>query len=191
MFGAMFQYPGTYGHVRDFTGHIAALHAHKAVRDRRRRSAGADPVEGAGRDGGRYRRGQHAALRRADGLWRAARGLYRLSRCLQAVFAGADSWVSVDSHGNKAYRLALQTREQHIRREKATSNVCTAQALLAVMASMYAVFPWARGPQGHRAAHSPQDRASGQGVGGGGFHVDPQGFFDTITVDVGPLQRRC
>ncbi|SHJ15131.1 glycine dehydrogenase [Shimia gijangensis] len=188
VFGALFQYPGTYGHVRDFTDHIAALHENKAIG-----IVSADPLAltvlkepGAmGADiavGSTQRFGVPIGYGGPHAAYMATKDAYK--RNMPGRIVG----VSIDSRGNKAYRLSLQTREQHIRREKATSNVCTAQALLAVMASMYAVF---HGPKGLQAIAQRIHRKTvrmARGLEEAGFKVDPKVFFDTITVDVGPLQ---
>ncbi|MEI4195566.1 aminomethyl-transferring glycine dehydrogenase [Roseovarius sp. E0-M6] len=188
VFGAIFQYPGTYGHVRDFTDHIAKLHDAKAIG-----IMSADPLAltllkepgQMGADiavGSTQRFGVPMGYGGPHAAYMACKDAYKRS------MPGRIIGVSIDDHGNRAYRLSLQTREQHIRREKAMSNVCTAQALLAVMASMYAVF---HGPKGLKAIAQRIHRKTVRLVKGleeAGFKVDPKVFFDTITVDVGPLQ---
>ncbi|GAA4227656.1 glycine dehydrogenase [Sagittula marina] len=189
VFGAIFQYPGTHGHVRDFTSEMEALHAAKAIG-----VVSADPMAlcllkepGAmGADiavGSTQRFGVPVGYGGPHAAYMSCRD--EMKRAMPGRIVG----ISIDSHGNKAYRLALQTREQHIRREKATSNVCTAQALLAVMAGFYAVF---HGPKGLRAIAQRIHRKAARlakGLEAAGFAVEPKQFFDTITVDVGLLQR--
>ena len=188
VFGAIFQYPGTYGVVRDFTDLIAALHDQNAIG-----IVCADPLAltllkepGAmGADiavGNTQRFGVPVGYGGPHAAYMATKDAYK--RNMPGRIVG----ISIDARGNKAYRLALQTREQHIRREKATSNVCTAQALLAVMASFYAVF---HGPEGLKAIAQRIHRKTvrlARGLEQAGFKIEPDAFFDTITVDVGLLQ---
>ncbi|MGR3590953.1 MAG: aminomethyl-transferring glycine dehydrogenase [Limimaricola soesokkakensis] len=188
VFGAIFQYPGTHGRLRDVTPQMERLHAHAAIG-----IVAADPLAltllkepGAmGADiavGSTQRFGVPVGYGGPHAAYMATRQAY--TRAMPGRIVG----VSIDSHGNRAYRLALQTREQHIRREKATSNVCTAQALLAVMAGFYAVF---HGPQGLKAIAQRIHRKTvrlAEGLREAGFEVEPESFFDTITVEVGALQ---
>jgi glycine dehydrogenase len=180
-YGVLLQYPDTFGHIGDYKALADAVHARGGLvavaTDLLALTLIAAPGEwGADIVVGNSQRfgvpfgfgGPHAAFM-------ACRDAYKRS------MPGRLIGVSVDAQGNAAYRLTLQTREQHIRREKATSNICTAQVLLAVMASMYAVY---HGPEGltriarrtHRLAAilASALRAAGVNVG--------EHFFDTLHV---------
>ena len=92
--------------------------------------------------------------------------------------------VSIDAHGNQAYRMALQTREQHIRREKATSNICTAQVLLAVIAGMYAVYHGGDGLKAIATRIHGLASIMARGLGQLGFTIRRRNYFDTVTIDI-------
>lgn len=183
VFGALLQYPSTTGKVTDLTDVISAAQANKTLVTvatdllastliKPAGEMGADVVIGSAQRFGvpMGYGGPHAAFM-------ATRDKHK------RTMPGRVIGVSIDSNGNPALRMAMQTREQHIRREKATSNICTAQALLANMAAFYAVFHGREGLRtiARRTHHMTAILAAG--LNKAGYELSNNSFFDTISIE--------
>ena len=185
VFGALVQYPATDGLVADHRAFADAAHAAGALV-----VAACDLLALAllvppGEWGADVAVGNSQRFGVPMGYGGPHAGFFATKDEFKRTIPGRIIGVSRDADGRPALRMALQTREQHIRREKATSNVCTAQVLLAVMAGMYAVW---HGPEGlRRIAQRVHGRAAAlkAGLERLGFHVRHEEFFDTVAVDVG------
>ncbi|GGB36646.1 glycine dehydrogenase (decarboxylating) [Flexivirga endophytica] len=182
VFGVVVQYPGADGVIHDWRALAAAAHEGKALVTVAADLLALTVLTSPAELGADVAVGTSQRFGVPMGFGGPHAGYLSVRTGLERTMPGRLVGVSVDADGAPAYRLALQTREQHIRREKATSNICTAQVLLAVMASMYAVW---HGPDGlRRIAGEVHGKAVGlaEALTGGGVELVSDSYFDTVTA---------
>ncbi len=185
IFGALFQYPNERGEITDLTAPIAAVKARGGITAVAADLMALVLLKSPGDMGADIALGSSQRFGIPMGFGGPHAAFFATRDEHKRSVAGRIIGVSVDARGNKALRMALQTREQHIRREKANSNICTSQVLLANMAGMYAVY---HGPQGLRTIAERIHRLTAilaEGLRNADIAPSSKPFFDTLQVDLG------